>query len=159
MGKKTGPNPTDRAKSGTKRSLLTDGSGVPIGLCVAAAHTVDFKLGAQTIESIPLVRPVEMNPLHTENLCLDAGYDHDLVRELGELFGYTLHIVPRDKEARELKKQIGKKARRWVVERSHGWFNRFRAILIRWEKKVTNYLAMLHLSCAVITFRAAGLLI
>ena len=131
MGKKTGPNPTDRAKSCTKRSLLTNGSGVPIGLCVAAANTVDFKLVAETIESIPLVRPVENDPFAVENLCLDAGYDHELVRELGDLFGYTLHIVPRDKEARELKRQAGKKARRWVVERSHSWFNRFRALLIR----------------------------
>jgi putative transposase len=156
--KKTGPNPTDRAKSGTKRSLLTDGAGVPIGLCVAAANTVDFKLVAETIESIPLVRPVENDPFAIENLCLDAGYDHELVRELGDLFGYTLHIVPRDKEARELKRQAGKKARRWVVERSHSWFNRFRALLIRWEKKAENYLAELHLACAFITFHAAGLL-
>ena len=158
MGKKTGPNPTDRAKSGTKRSLLTDGAGVPIGLCVAAANTVDFKLVAQTIESIPLVRPVENDPFAIEKVCLDAGYDHEMVRELGELFGYTLHIVPRDKEARELKRQAGKKARRWVVERSHSWFNRFRALLIRWEKKAENYLAELHLACAFITFHAAGLL-
>lgn len=158
MGKKTGPNPTDRAKSGTKRSLLTAGVGVPIGLCVAAANRVDFKLVAETIESIALVRPVEMDPLNIEHLCLEAGYDKDLVRELGELFAYTLRMVARDKEARELKKPIGKKARRWVVERSHGWFNRFRAILIRWEKKVANYLAMLQLTCAIITFRASGLL-
>ncbi len=161
MGKKTGPNPTDRAKSGTKRSLLTDGAGVPIGICVAAANTVDFKLVAETIESIPLVRPVENEPMAVENLCLDAGYDKELVRELGELFGYTLHIVPRDKEARELKRllrQAGKKARRWVVERGHSWFNRFRALLIRWEKKAENYLAELHLACAIISFRAAGLL-
>jgi transposase len=158
VGKKIGPNPTDRAKSGTKRSLLTDGVGVPIGLCVAAANTVDFKLVAKTIESIPLVRPVEADPFAIEHLCLDAGYDKDLVRELGDLFGYTLHIVPRNKEARELKKQLGKQARRWVVERSHSWFNRYRAILIRWEKKVANYLAMLHLTCAIISFRAAGLL-
>ena len=82
----------------------------------------------------------------------------NLVRELGELFGYTLHIVPRDKEARELKRQAGKKARRWVVERSHSWFNRFRALLIRWEKKAENYLSELHLACAFITFHAAGLL-
>lgn len=131
---------------------------MPIGLCVAAANTVDFKLVAKTIESIPLVRPVEDNPFAIEHLCLDAGYDKDLVRELGELFGYTLHIVPRNKEARELKRHLGKKARRWVVERSHSWFNRYRAILIRWEKKAANYLAMLHLTCAIISFRAAGLL-
>jgi transposase len=140
--------------------LLTDGAGVPIGICVAAANTVDFKLVAVTIESIPLVRPVEDNPFAIEHLCLDAGYDKDEIRELGELFGYTLHIVPRHKEARELNKQGGKKAqaRRWVVERSHSWFNRYRSILIRWEKKATNYLAMLHLTCTIISFRAAGLL-
>jgi len=155
---KTGPNPTDRAKSGTKRSLLTDGRGIPLGICVAAANTVDFKLVASTIETIPLVRPVEAGEPVVENLCLDAGYDHDLVRELGELFGYTLHIVPRNKEARELTKQAGKKARRWVVERCHSWFNNFRALLIRWEKKAENYLAELHLACAIITFRASGLL-
>ncbi len=131
---------------------------MPIGLCVASANTVDFKLVAQTIESIPLVRSVEANPLAVENLCLDAGYDHALARELGELFGYTLHIVPRDKEARELKRQVGKKARRWVVERGHSWINCFRALLIRWEKKAENYLAELHLVCAIISFRAAGLL-
>lgn len=158
MGKKTGPNPTDRAKRGTKRSLLTDGRGVPIGLSVAAANTVDFKLVAETVESIALVRPVEADPKAIENLCLDAGYAYALVRELGEMFGYTLHIVPRDQEARELKKQAGKKARRWVVERGHSWFNRFRALLIRWEKKAENHLAELHLACAIITFRAAGLL-
>ncbi len=92
-GKKTGPNPTDRAKSGTKRSLLTDGGGVPIGLVVAAANVVDFKLVEQPIISIPVIRPIERNPLALENLTLDAGYDHALVRELGELFGYTLHIA------------------------------------------------------------------
>ena len=104
------------------------------------------------------MRPVEADPLQIENLCLDAGYDHDLVRELGELFGYTLHIVPREREARELKQQAGKRARRWVVERGHSWFNRFRALLIRWEKKAENYLAELHLACAYITFKAADLL-
>jgi transposase len=119
---------------------------------------VDFKLVAETIESIPLVRPVKLNPFAIENLCLDAGYDYDLVRELGALFGYTLHIVPRDKEARELKQQAGKKARRWVVERGHSWLNCFRALLIRWAKKSENYLAELHLACAVITFRASSLL-
>lgn len=92
--------------------------------------------------------------LALENRCLDADYDHDLVRELGELFGYTLHIVPRDKEARELKRQTGKKVRRWMVERGHSWLNCFRALLIRWAKYAENFLAELHLACAVITFRA-----
>ncbi|WP_274381936.1 transposase [Noviherbaspirillum sedimenti] len=49
-------------------------------------------------------------------------------------------------------------ARRWVVERTHSWMNRFRGLLIRWEKKSENYLAFLHIACGVIAWRATGLL-
>jgi len=52
----------------------------------------------------------------------------------------------------------GHKARRWVVERSHSWMNRFRRILVRWEKRADTYVAMLHLACAIITWKACGLL-
>jgi len=45
-----------------------------------------------------------------------------------------------------------------VVERTHSWFNRFRRLLIRWEKKVANYTALLHLACAYITLRAAAVM-
>ena len=71
-----------------------------------------------------------------------------------EEFGYIAHIKARGEEAKELKKSILKKARRWVVERTHSWMNRFRGILIRWSKKAENYLAMLHLACGIITWRA-----
>ena len=45
-----------------------------------------------------------------------------------------------------------------MVERTHSWLNRFRAVLIRWNKKAENYLGMLHLALGVITFRMSGLL-
>ena len=60
-------------------------------------------------------------------------------------------------EAKQLAQEAGRRARRWVVERPHSWMNRFRRILIRWEKKPENYLAFLHFACALIAFRAAGL--
>jgi transposase len=153
----TGPNPTDRAKGGVKRSLLVEGHGLPIGLAVAGANRNDFKMGRATLDSIPIDRPqpTEEQPQH---LCLDKGYDYDEVRELGKEFGYTLHIRPRNEEAQAIKRQVGYKARRWVVERTHSWMNRFRCLLIRWEKKGENYLGLLHLACAWITYRAAGLL-
>ncbi|HID56164.1 TPA: hypothetical protein EYP37_06520 [Candidatus Poribacteria bacterium] len=50
----------------------------------------------------------------------------------------------------------GYRAKRWVVGRTHSWLNRFRRLVIRWEKKVENYLAMLHFACAWITFRAVS---
>ena len=86
-----------------------------------------------------------------------ASYDYDEVRDLLTEFGFTAHPCAGE-EAQALKQETGCKARRWVVERTHGWMNRFRRVLIRWDKKVRNYLGFLHLACAYITYRHAGLL-
>lgn len=155
-GEDTGPNPTDRAKSGVKRSLLTEGHGVPLGLAVEGANRHDMKLVRETIESIVVERP-EPTTEEPQGMCLDKGYDFQEVRDTLDEFGFTAHIRSRGEEAKELAKEAGKKARRWVVERTHSWMNRFRRILIRWEKKPANYIAFLHLACALIAFRAAGL--
>lgn len=66
-------------------------------------------------------------------------------------------LVGRSTEAHAIKHEAGFKARRWVVERTHSWMNRFRRILTRWEKKAANYLGMLHLVLGIITYRCAGL--
>ena len=79
------------------------------------------------------------------------------MRELLEEFGFTAHIRARGEEAEKIKKEAGFKARRWVVERTHSWMNRFRAVLIRWNKKAENYIAMLHFALAIIAYRASGL--
>ena len=73
-------------------------------------------------------------------------------------FGFTAHIRTRGEEALAEKADIGHKARRWVVERTHSWLNRFRRILVRWDKRPDTYIAMLHLACGLITWRAVGLL-
>jgi putative transposase len=152
-----GKNPTDRGKTGTKRSVLTDGRGVPLGLAVDGANRNDFKMARATIESIAAARP-DATPEAPQGLCLDKGYDYNEVRDLLEEFGFTAHILARGKEAQALKQEVGFKARRWVVERTHSWMNRFRRLLIRWDKKVRNYLGFLHLACAYITYRQSGLL-
>ena len=156
MGGKTGPNPTDRAKSGTKRSILVEGDGVPVGLAVAGANVNDFKLARETIESVPVKRP--RPSLHKpHNLCLDKGYDYDEVRDLAREFRFTAHIRSRGEEAQLMRRRARFKARRWVAERTHSWMNRFRGILIRWEKKPENYVGLLHIALACIAFRASGL--
>jgi transposase len=155
-GERTGKNPTDRGKLGTKRSLLVEASGVPVGLAVAGANRHDKKVAEATLESIPVDRP-EPTEDRPQGMCLDKGYDDD-TRELVREFRFTAHVRARGEEARALKREAGFKARRWVVERTHSWMNRFRRILIRWEKKVENYFGMLHLVCALITYRCSGLL-
>ena len=135
---------------------MTDGHGIPIGLAVEGANRHDMKLVRATIEGIVGERPdaTEQQP---QGMCLDKGYDYDEVREILAEFGFTAHIRARGEEAKELKREAGKRARRWVVERSHSWMNRFRRILVRWDKKPEHYIAFLHFACALIAFRAAGL--
>jgi putative transposase len=136
---------------------LTEASGVPIGLAVEGANRVDFKMARETIENIAVDRPMPSRSA-PQGLCLDKGYDYSEVRALLRDFLFTAHIRCRGEEAREIKKAAGFKARRWVVERTHSWMNRFRRILVRWEKRADTYIAMLHFACALITWKAYGLL-
>ncbi len=128
-GKKTGSNPTDRAKKGTKRSLLTDAKGIPLSVAVDGANRHDMKMSRETLENIKAIRPKPTEEKE-QGLCLDKGYDYDEVRELAKEFGFTAHIRSRGEEAKDIKKKAGQKARRWVVERTHSWMNRFRRIRV-----------------------------
>jgi transposase len=125
-------------------------------MAVDGANRHDMKLVRATIESMVVERP-EVTEEEPQGMCLDKGYDYDEVRATLAEFGFTAHIKARGDEAKELKQEAGKRARRWVVERSHSWMNRFRRILVRWDKKSENYIAFLHFACALIAFRSAGL--
>jgi len=147
----TGANPTDRGKQGTKRSLLTDGAGIPLALVVEGAHRHDVKLLVATVDGIVIARP-EPTDEQPQHLCLDAAYDADWVRDEVHLRGYQDHIRRRGAEKTEQTRTPGYRARRWVVERTHSWLNRSRRLLVRWEKKTENYLAFLQLACAQLIF-------
>jgi transposase len=123
---------------------------------VAGANRNDMKLVGATLERLMTHRP-QPTAERPQGLCLDKGYDFNEVRELVSGLGFTAHIRARGEEQKDIR-ELGYQARRWVVERTHGWLNRFRRLLIRWEKKAQSYLAMLHFACGIITWRAAGLL-
>ena len=116
-----------------------------------------MKLTASTLAGIVIKRPVPQRQA-PQGLCLDKGYDYDEVRSVVAAFGFTAHVCIRGQQAQALKREAGAKARRWVVERTHSWLNRFRRLLVRWDKRADTYLAMLHLACALIAWRATGLL-
>ena len=90
-GDEVGPNPTDRAKNGTKKSILTDRHGGPLSVVVAGANVVDAKLLEKTIEAIVVDRPkpTQKKPQH---LCLDKGYDNPSGKAAVEKHHYTGHI-------------------------------------------------------------------
>lgn len=129
---------------------------MPIGLAIDGANRTDMTLARATLESIVVQRPLPTQA-HPQGVCLDAGYDYDVIRDLLIEFGFTAHIRSRYEERHAQAQDAHYKARRWVVERVHSWMNRFRRILVRWEKKAENYLAFLHFACGLIACRAAGL--
>lgn len=133
---------------------MTDGNGIPLGVAIAGANRNDMKLVEATLCQMVIGwdEPSEQAP---QRLGLDKGYDYDAVRQTVAEWGYTAHIRRRGEEAQERAAIPGCRARRWVVERTHSWMNRFRRLLIRWEKKADNYLAFVHFACAWISWHAA----
>lgn len=92
-----------------------------------------------------------------QGMCMDKGYDYPEIRKLVSAYGFTPHIRSRGEERRALRRRRGYRARRWVVERTHSWYNRFRGLLIRWCKKEDNFVAQLHLASAIIIGSHIGL--
>ena len=108
-----------------------------------------------TLASVPVRRP-RPTRRRPQGVCLDDAYDIPWVYRLLVDAGFTPHV--RGRRAEILQRTGGQRARRWVVERTHSWMNRFRGVLVRWEKRTANYEGSLHLACAYIAFARAGLL-
>jgi transposase len=91
-----------------------------------------------------------------QNICLDKGYTGEPALEAVVQRGFIPHIKSRGEEKSDKEHNPAYKARRWVVEVTHSWMNRFRKLLVRYEKLTTTYKALLMLSCAFIALRKAG---
>ena len=143
-------------KKGSKRHLLVDGRGVPLSIIVTGANVHDCKRLDAVLEAIQVKRA---NPPQRRNkhLCADAGYRGAEHLRTIETHGYIAHVVSRPKEAGIKKRDPKKKARRWVVEVCHSWFNRFRKLLVRYEKLERSFVALNHLAAAIIAFRKVPL--
>lgn len=157
VGKKTGPSPTDRGKLGSKRSIIVDGRGVPIGFELAAANVNDDKVAFETIDSIPVPRP-RTRVRRRQHFHADKGYDQKVTRTRLKMRRYIAHVRKkrrRDRRGRPVTKRDG---HRWRVEAAHSWSNRFRGLKTRWEKKADNHAALAQLSFALIALRILGVL-
>jgi len=151
-GRKKGPNPTDRGKPGTKKSLLVEAEGGPLAVTIEAANVHDSKLLKETLEAVVVARPepTEEEPQH---LCLDKGYDNPSGHTAAEEAGYVPHIRRIGEEKLDDKGRKRRPARRWVVERTLGWLQKCRAILVRYDKNWQNYLGLIQLACGLLWYR------
>jgi putative transposase len=152
-GEKTGPNPTDRGKLGTKRHLLIDGRGVPLALHLSAAHQADNKGLKPLVTDGWLVDRPSVQETGPQHICLDKAYDDQKLDQLLRDMGYTLHIKRRGDEDEIGIGEPVHPARRWKVERTISWLNNMRKLRTRWAKKASNYRALWLLAIALVIFR------
>jgi putative transposase len=152
-GDLVGPNPTDRAKVGVKRSILVEADGGPLSAVIAGANVADFKLLEATLDAIVIERPEPTEEAPHEHLCLEKAYDKELAREVLERHRYTPHIRKIGEEQKDSEGEKRYPARRWVVERTLGWLSKCRAILVRYDKKVANYLGLIKVACILLWYR------
>ena len=131
---------------------MVDARGVPLSLVASGANVHDMKLLEPTLDRTALARP-EPDSEQPQNLCADAGYKGDPALQAAVARNYQPHIKQRKEEAEAKRNLPGWKARRWVVERTHSWFNRYRKLLVSFEKTEASYAALLNLAAALICWR------
>src|SRR3954447_7074539 len=161
----TGNNPTDRSTPGTKRHILTDKKGIPLSVVITPANTHDIKAVTNVIDNADIKRPSESSfrkdkvRKHYQHLCLDRAYQSKSIEKEIIKRGYVPHI-PYKRKRGQMKEETANQRRyslsknkRWVVERTNSWHNRFRKLFTRYEKKSENYLGLVHLSCSIIIYR------
>jgi len=132
--------------------LLVDGRGVPLSLVVTGANRHDVLQLETVLDAIVVKRPSPPTRRH-KHLCADAAYTGAAAQKVIEAHGYIPHVKGRGQEADELKRHPCKKARRWIVEVAHSWFNRFRKLLVRYEKLDRSFAALNHLAASIMALR------
>ena len=152
----TGHNPTDRSKLGSKRHILVDKEGIPLSTFITSANTHDATVAIDTVDSMVIKRRqsyklIDRNKRKKQNLCLDKAYHSKEVEQEIIKRGYISHIRHRREEEKQFKKKHP--ARRWVIERTNSWHNRFRKLFTRYEKKDENYLGLVQLANSLIVYR------
>jgi putative transposase len=128
-----------------------DEKGVPLGITLVGANRHDVSQLGAVLDSKIAHQPDTAKAV-VENLCADAGYVGDTALAIIREHGYIPHVRPRGEEIKA-KKNMRFKPRRWIVEVSHSWFNNFRKLKVRYEKKAANALALHHLAAATIALR------
>lgn len=150
-GEGTGPNPTDRGKSGWKWSLATDRVGVPLGWVIDGANRNDCVMFNPTINT--LANRGFLTDIET--LHLDKGYDNSIVRGICDELGIDDLVCAKRRKSGEPKPTKTKNGPhtlglRWPVERTNSWFSNFGQLRRNTDRFVDHRLAEIDLAVALI---------
>lgn len=146
--------------TGSKRHLLTDAKGIPLAVVLSGANRHDSKKLAMVLDAVMVERPKRTQaPAEAyardeeQHLCLDRGYNTLNCRDTAQKLFYTLHLPDKGVLVPAPADPARHPDRRWVVEVAHAWFNRFRRLQTRWEKKASHYLGFVQLATCLIIWR------
>ena len=131
---------------------MVDGRGVPLSLVVTSANVNDHVALPNLLNNHAIVRPAP-SLAEPQHLCLDAAFDNEATRWTLCREYYRPHIAPKSGRPDDAASHPGGQARRWVVERTHAWFDRFRRLVVNWEKTTESRYAFLCLASALMAFR------
>lgn len=145
-GEKTGKNPTDRGKQGTKRHIVVDGNGTPLALVLTGANVNDTTMLEPVIDAIKPIQGRRGRPRkRPDKVHADKGYESRKNKAALRRRGITPRIARKGVESKE---RLG--CHRWVVERTHSWLNRFRRLKVRYERRADIHEAFLKIACSLI---------
>jgi transposase len=145
-GKKTGPNPTDRRKAGSKHHLLTEAQGIPLAAILTAANRNDITQLLPLVDAIPPIGGRPGRPVRKPRLIQgDRGYDSQPHRDALRRRGIDTQLAKR-----RTPHGSGLGRTRWVIERTLAWLHRFRRLAARYERRPCIHEAFLTLGCALI---------
>ncbi|WP_229837343.1 IS5 family transposase [Dactylosporangium sucinum] len=148
-GPKTGPSPVDRAKTGSKHHVITDGAGIPLAVSLTGGNRHDVTQLMPLIDAIPPVRGKRGRPRRRpDSLYADRAYDFDIYRDHVRDKGITPHFARRGVEHGS-----GLGVHRWVVEQTVALLRWFRRLRIRWEIRDDIHEAFMSLACSIICYR------
>jgi transposase len=149
-GEQTGPNPTDRAKRGSKRHLICGGRGVPLAVRLTAANRNDSQEALALVDAIPPLQGEHGRPRCRPHSVLgDRGYDAETIRH-----GLRMRRIHPLLAKRHTKQWSGLGRWRWVVERTFAWLNQFRRLRARYDKRADIHQAFLSLGCTLICWQS-----
>jgi transposase len=145
-GEKTGPNPTDRRKLGTKHHIVTEAHGVPLAVTITGSNVHDVKELLHVVDSVPDVRGKVGHPQKRPDVLYgDRAYDSEPHREKLKRRG----ICPRfGRRGTEHGSGLG--IYRWVVERTGSWLHSFRKLRLRTDRAAGIHEAFVALACSLI---------
>lgn len=149
-GDHTGPSPTDRGRPGTKRHVIVDRAGVPLGVLMSGANVHDSRVFERLLEAIPPVRRSRAGRprQRPDKVHADKAYDTRRCRAYLRKRGIKSRIARKGVESRE---RLGR--HRWVAERTLAWISQFRRLVVRHERRADIHLAFLRVACVLICLR------